>query len=97
MRAVILAPTRELALQTMKFFKELAKYTDLYGALLVGGDDMEQQFEELAKNPDVLIATPGRLVHHLVEVRSIYALWLLCHFSSIIVSGFSCNRITECL
>lgn len=72
MRAVVLAPTRELALQTMKFFKELAKYTDLYGALLVGGDDMEQQFEELAKNPDVLIATPGRLVHHLVEVRAVW-------------------------
>jgi ATP-dependent RNA helicase DDX54/DBP10 len=52
----------------MKFFKELAKYTNLYGALMVGGDDMEQQFEELSKNPDVLIATPGRLVHHMVEV-----------------------------
>lgn len=68
-RAVVLSPTRELATQTMKFFKELAKYTDLYGALMVGGDDMEGQFEELAKNPDVIVATPGRLVHHLVEVR----------------------------
>lgn len=75
---MVMAPTRELALQTMKFFKELAKYTDLYGALLVGGDDMEQQFEELSKNPDVLIATPGRLVHHLVEVRRHTVLVTLC-------------------
>ncbi|CAM6101614.1 unnamed protein product [Calypogeia fissa] len=68
-RAVILSPTRELALQTFKFCKELGCYTDLRATVLVGGDSMESQFEELAKNPDIIIATPGRLMHHLSEVE----------------------------
>eukprot|EP00897_Mesotaenium_endlicherianum_P004232 jgi/Mesen1/3837/ME000207S02850 len=68
-RAVILSPTRELALQTFKFTKELGRYTDLRTAVLVGGDSMEAQFEELSKNPDILVTTPGRLMHHLSEVE----------------------------
>ncbi|XP_022749200.1 putative DEAD-box ATP-dependent RNA helicase 29 [Durio zibethinus] len=67
-RALILSPTRDLALQTLKFTKELGKFTDLRISLLVGGDSMESQFEELAMNPDIIIATPGRLMHHLTEV-----------------------------
>ncbi|KAJ8425739.1 hypothetical protein Cgig2_000799 [Carnegiea gigantea] len=67
-RALILSPTRDLALQTLKFTTELGRYTDLRTSLLVGGDSMESQFAELAQNPDVIIATPGRLMHHLTEV-----------------------------
>ncbi|WVZ16226.1 hypothetical protein V8G54_009208 [Vigna mungo] len=67
-RALILSPTRDLALQTLKFTKELAHFTDLRISLLVGGDSMESQFEELAQSPDIIIATPGRLMHHLSEV-----------------------------
>ncbi|KAL2467860.1 putative DEAD-box ATP-dependent RNA helicase 29 [Forsythia ovata] len=67
-RALILSPTRDLAIQTLKFTKELGRFTDLRVSLLVGGDSMEGQFEELAQNPDVIIATPGRLMHHLAEV-----------------------------
>ncbi|KAI8004633.1 putative DEAD-box ATP-dependent RNA helicase 29 [Camellia lanceoleosa] len=67
-RALILSPTRDLALQTLKFTKELGRFTDLRISLLVGGDSMESQFEELAQNPDIIIATPGRLMHHLSEV-----------------------------
>ena len=40
-RCVILSPTREIALQTAKYFKEVAKYTDLTHVLIVGGNDME--------------------------------------------------------
>jgi len=67
-RAVVLAPTRELALQTFKFAKLLCKNTDLRMCLLVGGESLENQFGFLAQNPDILIATPGRLMHHLAEV-----------------------------
>lgn len=67
-RALILSPTRDLAVQTLKFTKELSRFTDLRISLLVGGDSMENQFEELAQNPDIIIATPGRLMHHLAEV-----------------------------
>ena len=58
-RAVLLSPTRELALQTAKVVKELARYTNLRAAILVGGDSMEAQFAELAANPDIIVATPG--------------------------------------
>lgn len=68
-RALILSPTRDLALQTLKFTQELGKFTDLRVSLLVGGDSMESQFEELAQNPDIIIATPGRLMHHLNEIE----------------------------
>ncbi|PRQ24925.1 putative RNA helicase [Rosa chinensis] len=67
-RALILSPTRDLALQTLKFTTELAQFMDLRISLLVGGDSMETQFEELAQNPDIIIATPGRLIHHLTEI-----------------------------
>jgi hypothetical protein len=46
----------------------MAKFTDLRTAVLVGGDSLEVQFEELANNPDIIVATPGRLLHHLAEV-----------------------------
>lgn len=67
-RAVILSPTRELALQTHKVVKELGRHFDFRTAVLVGGDSMEAQFAELAAAPDVIVATPGRLAHHLTEV-----------------------------
>uniref|UniRef100_A0A7S2B9U3 RNA helicase n=1 Tax=Octactis speculum TaxID=3111310 RepID=A0A7S2B9U3_9STRA len=68
-RAIVLSPTRELALQTLRFSRQMAKYTDLRAALIVGGDSMEGQFEALANQPDFIIATPGRLAHHLEEVH----------------------------
>jgi len=68
-RAVTLAPTRELAMQTAKFFRQLARFSDIRCCLLVGGQAMEAQFDHLANNPDVVIATPGRLMHHILEAE----------------------------
>ena len=62
-RCVILSPTREIAIQTSFYFKAMAKNTDLTSCLITGGNDMENQFERLLLNPDVIIATPGRLMH----------------------------------
>ncbi|KAG0224600.1 ATP-dependent RNA helicase dbp10 [Actinomortierella wolfii] len=67
-RAIVLSPSRELAMQTQKVCKELGKYTDLRSCILVGGDSLEDQFSMLAANPDILIATPGRLLHLIVEM-----------------------------
>mgnify|MGYP001047812409 CR=1 FL=1 len=52
-RAVILSPTRELAMQTHKVAKQLGKFTDVRLCLLVGGVAMGSQFEDLSNNPDV--------------------------------------------
>ena len=68
-RAIILSPTRELAMQTLQFAKDLGKFTDLRFCLLLGGVSMEAQFTDLSKHPDLIIATPGRLVHHIAEME----------------------------
>ena len=67
-RAIVLSPSRELALQTLKVIKELGKGTDLRMTLLVGGDSLEDQFSNMANNPDIIIATPGRFEHLKVEM-----------------------------
>ncbi|MCJ1465890.1 ATP-dependent RNA helicase dbp10 [Pseudocyphellaria aurata] len=67
-RALVLSPSRELALQTLKVVKELARGTDLKCVLLVGGDSLEEQFNFMTANPDIIIATPGRFLHLKVEM-----------------------------
>ena len=67
-RGLILSPSRELALQTLKVVKELGRGTDLKSVLLVGGDSLEEQFGMMAGNPDIVIATPGRFLHLKVEM-----------------------------
>lgn len=54
-RALILSPSRELALQTLKVVKEFGKGTDLKSVLLVGGDSLEDQFGFMAENPDMYV------------------------------------------
>ncbi|GAA5993341.1 hypothetical protein JCM10908_001436 [Rhodotorula pacifica] len=73
-RGLILVPTRELALQVLKVGKDLARGIrgegeSLRWAMIVGGEAMEAQFELMAGNPDVIIATPGRFLHLLVEMN----------------------------
>ena len=64
-RVLILLPTRELALQTQKHFEQLAKFTYIKSGLIIGGEAFKHQVATLRKNPEVLIATPGRLVEHI--------------------------------
>ena len=63
---LVLAPTRELALQIEEVFIELGVHT----ALLVGGTPIKPQITALKRYPDVVVATPGRLIDHL-EHRTI--------------------------
>jgi len=63
-RSLILAPTRELAMQVSEDFKLFNKYLKLQMALLIGGVSFSEQDSKLAKGVDVLVATPGRLLDH---------------------------------
>jgi len=64
-RSLILAPTRELAMQVSEEFNFINKYTKLQMALLIGGVSFTEQDTKLAKGVDVLVATPGRLLDHI--------------------------------
>jgi len=68
-RALIVSPTRELALQTAKFATQIGKFSNLQMTVIVGGDTMDNQFSQLDSSPDIVIATPGRLMHLLVEME----------------------------
>ncbi|MGF1682407.1 DEAD/DEAH box helicase [Photobacterium minamisatsumaniensis] len=64
-RALILAPTRELAAQIAKNIEDYTKYTDVKTAAIYGGTKMSSQERVLVKGLDVLVATPGRLLEHM--------------------------------
>lgn len=77
-RAIILVPSRELALQIVRVGKELVKgykkelgegQEEIRWSMIVGGESLEDQFSLIASNPDVIIATPGRLLHLAVEMN----------------------------
>ncbi|KJZ02615.1 DEAD/DEAH box helicase [Pseudoalteromonas sp. CO348] len=64
-RALILAPTRELAEQIANNCATFAKYTDLKVQALFGGVNANGQAERLKQGVDILVATPGRLLDHI--------------------------------
>lgn len=63
--ALIIAPTRELAQQIEAEVKTVGKGSGLYGALLIGGSSMGTQLQDLKKNPQIVIGTPGRIMDHM--------------------------------
>jgi ATP-dependent RNA helicase RhlE len=64
-QALILAPTRELALQTLATVEKLGRSHHISATVIVGGADMQAQVRGLRQRPDVLVATPGRLLDHM--------------------------------
>lgn len=64
-RALILLPTRELALQVDESLKAIGRAIGLKTAVLIGGMNMNIQLRALRNNPHVIVATPGRLNDHL--------------------------------
>lgn len=61
-KAIILAPTRELAIQIGENFKTYSKHTNIKSLVIFGGVSQNPQTEALKKGVDVLIATPGRMI-----------------------------------
>jgi ATP-dependent RNA helicase RhlB len=66
-RAIIVAPTRELAIQIDKDFRNIGRDTGLRSALIYGGVDYDKQRELLKAGCDIIIATPGRLIDYLKQ------------------------------
>ncbi len=61
-RAIILAPTRELAIQIHKDALQLGKHLNLKLALIYGGTDYQKQLDSIKSNVDIIIGTPGRII-----------------------------------
>lgn len=70
-RALILAPTRELAKQVYGQMRILLGGSNLRGALILGGENFNDQARELQRQPQIIVGTPGRIANHLNE-RSLF-------------------------
>lgn len=64
-RALVLCPTRELAIQVAESAKEYAKGSELFVGLLYGGTSVDRDLRGLRAGYEVIVATPGRLIDHL--------------------------------
>ncbi|MBP7700593.1 DEAD/DEAH box helicase [Candidatus Woesebacteria bacterium] len=71
-RVLIMAPTRELALQINAEFKMFAEGMGIYSSLCIGGANMSSQISSLRRQPHFIIGTPGRLID--LEKRGIFSL-----------------------
>nr|GMD75908.1 DEAD-box ATP-dependent RNA helicase 13 [Ipomoea batatas] len=78
LRALIVTPTRELALQVTDHIREVAKHTNIRVIAIVGGMSTEKQERLLKRRPEIVVGTPGRLWElmsggevHLVELHSL--------------------------
>jgi len=65
LRALVLCPTRELAIQVAEASREYAKHLHLWVGVLYGGTSVQKDVRDLRAGYDVLVATPGRLIDHL--------------------------------
>lgn len=64
---LVLAPTRELAVQINEAYRSIAHSFGMRTACLIGGAPMEDQIQKLRRNPRIIIATPGRLIDHISQ------------------------------
>ncbi len=66
--ALIMTPTRELAAQVLKALQSFLGHSEtIRVALLVGGEPISKQFQQLNRNPRIIVGTPGRINDHLVR------------------------------
>ncbi|MEE9205124.1 MAG: DEAD/DEAH box helicase, partial [Nitrospirales bacterium] len=64
-RGLVLVPTRELALQIQATVDQLGRSRQVFATTIMGGADMQAQIRALRQQPDILVATPGRLLDHM--------------------------------
>ncbi len=74
-QALIVAPTRELALQISKVAAEICAIVEIDSVVICGGQDIDRQKEKLRRIPQLIIGTPGRLLDHLkrgtIQLKSV--------------------------
>jgi ATP-dependent RNA helicase RhlE len=66
-RALVLLPTRELAVQVDESLRSIGSFLGIKTAVLIGGEPIRKQLRELDRHPQILLATPGRLIDHLEQ------------------------------
>ncbi|KAL6758791.1 P-loop containing nucleoside triphosphate hydrolase protein [Haematococcus lacustris] len=95
---LMLTPTRELAVQIHSMVTKLAQHTDISVALIVGGLSVAVQTAVLRRSPEVIVATPGRLIDHLRNTQSVgledLAVLVLDEADRLLEMGFQ-DEITE--
>jgi len=79
-RGLIILPTRELAIQVEEVLQQIGRGFGLKTVVLIGGAPIYAQRQQLSRNPDIIVATPGRLIDHLqsrnVDLRTVDTLVL---------------------
>jgi ATP-dependent RNA helicase DeaD len=65
MQALVICPTRELSVQVRNELASLGRALEIQVVAVYGGQSIEIQFQELARQPEIVVATPGRLMDHL--------------------------------
>ncbi|KAK1296541.1 DEAD-box ATP-dependent RNA helicase 28 [Acorus calamus] len=92
-RVLVLTPTRELAVQVHSMIEKLAQFTDIRCCLIVGGLSMKVQETGLRSMPDIVVATPGRIIDHLRNSQSVgfedLAVLILDEADRLLEFGFS--------
>lgn len=106
-QAIILAPTRDLCRQINKQCSLLAQFTDIKTVTIIGGEDPKHQIKALENYPEIIIATPGRLLEHVkrdVIVLDAINILVLDEADRMLTMGFSddviaianqCNEETQ--
>lgn len=64
-QAIVLSPTRELAVQSAEEINHLAQFMAVHAVPIYGGQDINRQFRALRMHPQIIVATPGRLMDHM--------------------------------
>ncbi|KAE8674790.1 DEAD-box ATP-dependent RNA helicase 28 [Hibiscus syriacus] len=92
-RVLILTPARVLAVQVHSMIEKLAQYTDIRCCLIVGGLSLKAQETALRLMPDIVVATPGRMIDHLRNTMSVdlddLAVLILDEADRLLELGFS--------
>ncbi|KAH9307942.1 hypothetical protein KI387_035853, partial [Taxus chinensis] len=97
-RVLVLTPTRELAVQVHSMLENLAQFTDIRCCLVVCGLSIKVQEAALRSRPDIVVATPGRMIDHLHNAQSVgleeLAVLILDEADRLLELGFS-NEVQE--